>query len=296
LRFRVGFDPKVRFRQKIIFEKTLGNTQNPTKNSNMSEAPPPISEGPNNPHSPEQMMALITELHSELTVQRARIAQLTNPQATPSPSPASAHPSFIPKKNKPPTFDGKSSPDSWIAHMTSYIHGLSDQQAFSIAITYLTTDAHDWFIANQTSATAAGHPMTSWVALTEALAKRFSPLNKVKLARDKLSRWRKLRDVPSYNTDFLKIILDIPHIGLDEQIDRYARGLKSYIWSELCTTDYTSLEALMRDAERVESAKGNRFNPSQHNNGPFRPGPVAMELNATVAVQKLTPEEREKCM
>jgi hypothetical protein len=87
-----------------------------------------------------------------------------------------------------------------------------------------------------------------------------------------------------------------PKIGLDEQIDRYARGLKSYIWSELCTTDYTSLEALMRDAERVESAKGTRFNPIQQNNGLFRPGPVAMELNATVAVQKLTPEEREKCM
>jgi hypothetical protein len=262
----------------------------------MSEAPPPTLEGPVNPHSPEQMMALITELHSELTAQRARIAQLTNPQAAPSPASASAPPSFIQKKNKPPTFDGKSSPDSWIAHMTSYIHGLFDQQAFSIAITYLTTDAHDWFIANQTSATAAGHPMTSWVALTEALAKRFSPLNKVKLARDKLSLWRQLRDVPSYKTDCLKIILDIPHIGLDEQIDRYARGLKSYIWSELCTTDYTSLEAFMRDAERVESAKGNRFNPSQHYNGPFRPGPVAMELNATVAVQKLTPEERKMCM
>jgi Retrotransposon gag protein/Zinc knuckle len=180
--------------------------------------------------------------------------------------------------------------------MTSYSHGLSDQQAFSIATTYLTADAHDWFIANETSATAAGHPMTSSVALTEALAKRFSPLNKVKFARDKLSRWRQLRDIPPYNTDFLKIILDIPQIGLDEQIDRYARGLKSYIWSELCTTDYNSLEALMRVAERVESAKGNRFNPSQQNNGPFRPGPVDMELNATVAVQKLTPEEREKCM
>jgi Retrotransposon gag protein len=93
--------------------------------------------------------------------------------------------------------------------------------------------------------------MKSWVALTEAITKRFSPLNKIKLARDKLSRWRQLRDVPSYNTEFLKIILDIPHIGLDEQIDRNARGLKSYIWSELCTTDHTSLEALMRDAERV---------------------------------------------
>jgi hypothetical protein len=64
----------------------------------------------------------------------------------------------------------------------------------------------------------------------------------------------------------------------------------------MCTIDYTSLEALMRDAERVESGKGNRFNPSQQNNCPFWPGPVAMELNATAAVQKLTPEEREKCL
>jgi hypothetical protein len=61
----------------------------------------------------------------------------------------------MPKKNKPPTFDGKSSPDSWIAHMTNYIHGLPDPQAFSIAITYLTADSNDWFIANQTTATAA---------------------------------------------------------------------------------------------------------------------------------------------
>jgi Retrotransposon gag protein len=91
-----------------------------------------------------------------------------------------------------------------------YIHCLH------ISSTACHTDAHDWFIANQTSATAAEHPMTSWFALTEALAKRFSSLNNVKLARDKLSRWRQLRDVPSYNTDFLKIILDIPHIGLDE--------------------------------------------------------------------------------
>jgi hypothetical protein len=66
--------------------------------------------------------------------------------------------------------------------------------------------------------------MTSWVALTEAITTRFSPLKKVKLAGDKISRWRQLRDVPSYNTDFLKIIIDIPHIGLEEQNDRYARS------------------------------------------------------------------------
>jgi hypothetical protein len=99
----------------------------------------------------------------------------------------------------------------------------------------------------------------------------------------------------SLRTDFLKIILDIPHIGIDEQIDRYARGLKPYIWSELCTTDYTDLETLMKDAERIESAKGNRFKPNQPTSAPgtFRSGPLPMELNATTAtITKLTPEER----
>jgi hypothetical protein len=174
--------------------------------------PPTTTSAQAPPATPAQMMALITELHTELTSQRTRSAQLTSAQTSQADQttptvPASS--SSTPKKNKPPIFDGKSPPDSWIAHMTSYVHGLSDEHAFSIAITYLTTDAHDWFIANQTTATAAGHPMTSWIALTEALSKRFSPLNKVKLARDELSRWRQLRDGPSYNTDFLKITLDI---------------------------------------------------------------------------------------
>jgi Retrotransposon gag protein len=207
--------------------------------------PPTTTSAQTPPATPAQMMALITELHSELTAQRSRIAQLTSAhssQADQATRTVTASSSSTPKTNKPPTFDGKSPPDSWIAHMTSYVHGLTDEHAFDIAIIYLTVDAHDWFISNQASATAAGHPRTSWaswVALTEALARRFSPLNKAKLAHDKLSRWRQLRDVPSYNTDFHKIILDIPHIGIDEQIDRYARGLKPYIWSELCTTDYT---------------------------------------------------------
>jgi hypothetical protein len=111
--------PKSVFAKKHL-RKKLGNTQNPPKISNMSEAPPPNLEGPINTHVPEQMMALITELHSELTAQQARIAQLTSPQGAPAPASASvsAPPFFIPRKNKPPTFYGKSSPDSWIALMT----------------------------------------------------------------------------------------------------------------------------------------------------------------------------------
>ncbi len=38
---------------------------------------------------------------------------------------------------------------------------------------------------------------------------------------------------------------------MEEQIDRYACGLKTHIWKELFTKEYSSLE-LIRDAERVE--------------------------------------------
>jgi hypothetical protein len=166
LKFKGGFCPQSPFSPDYNLRKTSTYIRKPTKFQKMSEMPPSTPDGPNTPNSPEQMMALITELHSELTLQRSMISQLTNVHASqacqpPSPHTVPAPLSFIPKKYKPSTFDGKSSPDSWIAHMTSYIYGLPDQQAFSIAITYLTADAHDWFIANQRTATAAGHPMTS---------------------------------------------------------------------------------------------------------------------------------------
>ena len=46
-----------------------------------------------------------------------------------------------------------------------------------------------------------------------------------------------MKDVINFNSDFQKIILDIPDISLAEQLDRYTRGLKPYIWIEMCTQD-----------------------------------------------------------
>jgi hypothetical protein len=180
--------------------------------------------------------------------------------------------------------------------MDSYVQGLSDEQACAIAITYLTKDAHDWYIAFRNSNTS----MQLWSILRETIAKRFNPLNKVKLARDKLSRWRQVKDVKTFNTDFLKILIDIPGISTDEQLDRYSRGLKPYVWSELCTTDYTNLEDLMRDAERVESAKAHRpQDRDRQRTGVMtsNTGPIPMELNAVSSTPtRLTPDERDRCI
>jgi hypothetical protein len=133
--------------------------------------------------------------------------------------------------------------------------------------------------------------------LQPALIKRFDTLNKVKIARDKLAKWKQIKDVPSFNDDFQRIILDIPNISVEEQIDRYTRGLKAYIWKELCTKEYSTLNDAMRDAERVESAhKRLGKNPRQESRNPRNTQePTPMDIGA-IELKKLTPAERKQCI
>ena len=185
--------------------------------------------------------------------------------------------------------------------MSNYLQGVEDHQGLTIAISYLADGAHEWWIVFKE--TESGQSIKTWPDLKAALISRFDILNKEKIARDKLARWKQLKDVSSFNEDFQKILLDIPNISLDEQLDRYLRGLKSYIYRDLCTHEYTRLADVMRDAERIESAYRRVSNPGRagkemkkpHQN---KPHPVPMDIgNIEVEKpQKLTPEERERCM
>jgi hypothetical protein len=175
-------------------------------------------------------MKMINQLHGQLQAQNSHISslqqQLSSAYSTvPINTTTSSTLSTAPKENKPPTFNGKSSSDSWVAHMDSYVQGLSDEQACASAIPHLANDAHDWYIAVINS----NRSIQILSLLRETIAKRFNPLNKVKLARDKLSRWCQVKDVKAFNTGFLKILIDIPGISTDEQLDRYSRVLKPYI-------------------------------------------------------------------
>ena len=69
------------------------------------------------------------------------------------------------------------------------------------------------------------------------------------MERDKQER-RRFKDVGTLNDVFQRIILDIPNISIVEQTDRYKRGLKPYIWRELCSREHTSLNEAMRGALR----------------------------------------------
>ena len=200
-----------------------------------------------------------------------------------------------PKLRKPELFKGKGSVHSWIEHMDNYLQGSEPTQALAIATSYLDGNAHEWWIVFRT--TQEGSDVKTWDDLKEALRKRFQPLNKKKAARDKLAKWKQVKDVSSFNEDFLRIILDIPYISMEEQIDRYTRGLKPYIWKELCTRDYNELGDAMRDAERVEAAHkrlGSKPTTTQNPQKPNADTPVPMDLG-NVKLGKLTPAEREQC-
>lgn len=204
-------------------------------------------------------------------------------------------PASRPRLRKPEPFKGKSPINSWVVHMDNYLTTASPEESLPIAVSYLEGSAHEWWIAYQS--TPEGSIVTSWIDLRSALLKRFQPLNKQKAARDKLAKWKQIKDVATFNEDFLRIILDIPNIAMEEQIDRYTRGLKPYIWKELCTRNYTDVSDAMRDAERVEAAhKRLNTKPAVPNrqHKPKADGPVPMDLG-NIKLGKLTPAEREQC-
>ena len=199
------------------------------------------------------------------------------------------------------TYSGQKGVESWITHIRNYLITVPEDQALVIAVSYLGGAAHEWWIARCRD----GTPVQTLSRFLDMLKERFGVINKTKLARDKLHKWRQMKDVSTYNEDFLKIILDIPNISKDEQIDRYTRGLKHFIFREMCTRDYETLVEAMKDAERIES--GHHRSPIQrdasnwghpNNNSRLPRGPrgaMPMEIG-NVKLHKLSNEERERCV
>lgn len=240
-----------------------------------------------------QLQQDLSSARAELTRASEEINNLRSRGSASNTSSAQAH--------KPTPFDGRSriKIEAWVNRMEAYVAAEPPERAFTIAVSYLEGDAYTWWDSYKKT-----QPITSWQELRTALLARFSPLNKTLAARDKLSKWRQLKDVATYNSDFLQILLDIPDITEAEKLDRYCRGLKTYIWESLCTKEYQKVESVMTDALKVEAAKkGSRVtNNTNTRPGPARPGSTQassggiepMELGSTSLV-KLTPEERERC-
>ncbi len=82
--------------------------------------------------------------------------------------------------------------------MNNYLAGTSDDDALAITISYLHGPAHEWWIVYKE--TEDGRNVTTWSTLKEALIARFETLNKENIARDKLAKWKQLKDVATLTT------------------------------------------------------------------------------------------------
>ena len=211
-----------------------------------------------------------------------------------------------PRINKPTPFTGKGSVKSWTVQMDNYVRDIDQSTAFNIALSYLSGNAHEWWIFYQNSKEGKG--IEGWQGLREALIRRFDTLNREKIARDKLATSKEVKDVATFNDYFLRILLESPNINVEEQIDRYTRSLNTYLWRGICTKKYTVLSNAMRDAERVESAHRwsgtmNRGQNHSLSNGSSAkqssvrtPMAIGNFQTKNMELGKLTKEEREKCM
>ena len=139
-----------------------------------------------------------------------------------------------------------------------------DSNIITIAVSYLEGSAHKWWISY--SQIPDGQLVQTWSSPKNAISVRFQTMNNSKIVRHKLAKWRQVKNVSTFNDYFQRFILDIPNIGIEERIDRYTHGLRPYIWGELCTRGYTSLNTAMRDAEKVESAHRRVGDPNRAKN------------------------------
>ena len=259
--------------------------QQPQMHHQGAVASPSRAVGPT-AHQWTQMTNAIAQLNERLQKTTTELTELKSRAALPRTKA---------KLNKPGSFNGKASQvEAWCAHMDSYVGSEDPREARDIALTYLEGEAFSWW-----TSIGVKSNIDTWQRLRDHLKHRFSPFNKQETARDKLHKWRQNRDVSQFNADFQRIVCDIPDITEAEAMDRYKRGLKSYIWDALCLKRYETLEAMMTDALTVESVRRNRdrapdFRVPRKNVPAPSPGPTPMDLSA-LQIQKLTPEERDRC-
>ena len=240
-----------------------------------------------------QLTSYVNQMGEEIKAHKTELAEtkamLAEAKAQSSGGSSSARP------HKPILFSGKpGTVEAWCSHMDSYVRLSDPEEACRIACTYLDGEAFNWWHSYHQTAT-----VHHWSTVRAALVRRFSPLNKMQAARNKLHSWRQISDVGTFNKSFLSILLDIPDITEEEKIDRYSRGLKRAIWEPLCVKTYTELESLMTDALRVEAAKAGvsriTSNLSGGSAGQASSVTVPMDISS-IKVDKLTPDERQRCM
>ncbi|CAI5520369.1 unnamed protein product [Closterium sp. Naga37s-1] len=105
--------------------------------------------------------------------------------------------------------------------------------------------------------------ISTWEEFSASLTMNFEPVNAIERARDNLAALRQHRSVAEYVNRFRELVLEIPDIPASEQMDKFKRGLKPKIRTEVELRGCTSMDDMIRVAERFDTinfAAFQRFN------------------------------------
>jgi len=218
------------------------------------------------------------------------LAQLANQQQQPNP----LNQAF--RNIKPPEFSGDKSPDeleTWVFRMEGYfavLGAVPEPQKVLLGGLMLKGQAALWW-REVTSRPEADRPQT-WEAFIIEMKRMFLPLDRTRLAWEKLSR-AKQRDrdsVTAYTSYMRSIFFALPnnHVTEQHKVEAYTRGLQPYLREKVYVAEPATFEAAAALAAKHEALRHMIQRPgAQTSGGNWRRGtdavshgPRPMELGA----------------
>lgn len=116
----------------------------------------------------------------------------------------------------------------------------------------LETKAAQWWRA----VIAKGQVIDTWEAFSAALRERFRPIDASVAARMHLDRLHMTGEVNGYTELVYKNLLQIPDMGVADQIHAYIRGLKDYLRVEVLKANPKTLSEAVNKAKLAEAYFG----------------------------------------
>jgi hypothetical protein len=145
-------------------------------------------------------------------------------------------------------------------------------------------------------------PITTWSAFQAAIREQFSSANTTRAARDEISVLRQTRSVKAYADEFQTLLIQIPNMGPEDQLDRFIRGLKDKVRIELELREPTTLAEAIRIAEKLDMIMFGARAPRQDHHQvmmshhqPYQ-GPAPMEIGSVHVPRRptLTAEDKSR--
>ena len=212
----------------------------------------------------EQILQILGGMANQMTQVTQALGQITAiagaVQPQPQPQPAVTAIAQAMRSNlKPPPFGEKDKPvevDTWLFQLEQWFETqpmLSEPDKVRLAGLLLHGMAASWY-RDMAKRPPAEQPQT-FATFKEEMLAMFMPINRARIARDKLStaKQRENEPVELYTQYMRKLFLAIGQIAEDEKVDRYVRGLKFNLRKEVFLQEPQTFESASRIAAKYDA-------------------------------------------